>query len=603
MAFLDYGTLERRREMCRRRGAVNRRAAPDVYLGVRAIVSREDGVALAAEDAPDAIEYAVEMRRFDEAATLAAALETGEATAGAPHGRRAPHRRLPRGVPGGRDVRRRGGGEALHRRRLRHAVDAAAATTPPGPATWSRRERFAAGFLGARWGELDGRARDGHARDGHGDLRAEHVLLGAEPALVDAIEFDPGLRRIDVGLDLGVPRHGAPRGRAARPRRRARRGLPSRRGRPRRRSPARLLRRLPRPGPREGGPHPCGAASGRGGGCDGRDRSRTSAAGPEHPVAVGGARSCGDRPRGRDRLRQEYARAGARRTLAPAAPQLRRDPQAARGRRADRPGSGVRVQPRDERVHVPRARTARRRDRRNGDRRRDVPSPPASRRVPGAAGECRRPCRVRGVPGSGRRAGAAGASSRPAGGQHLRRDARGSAPPARRPRPVRRGPARPTRDRAIRPARRSARGRCRGCDRLRGELRSPSTALSRCRPGRSRLPSSRPLRPRGGIRVEDHRRRRRIGSLRRRARARLEPRPPHGRGDRARARLPIRRLRRPPRRFIAPPPPARGRAADARPGARSTPTRASGSRRARSPTPRPRGRCTRWPSASAQRWS
>ena len=56
---------------------MNRRAAPDVYLGVRAIVRRGDGVELAPEDAPDAIEYAVEMRRFDEAATLAAALATG----------------------------------------------------------------------------------------------------------------------------------------------------------------------------------------------------------------------------------------------------------------------------------------------------------------------------------------------------------------------------------------------------------------------------------------------------------------------------------------------------------------------------------------------
>ena len=126
MAFLDYGSLERRREMCLEEVLVNRRAAPDVYLGVRAIVSREDGVALAAEDAPDAIEYAVEMRRFDEAATLAAALETGEAT---PElltdvGRRiaAFHEACPAVV----DVRRRGSGEALHRRRLRHAVDAAA---------------------------------------------------------------------------------------------------------------------------------------------------------------------------------------------------------------------------------------------------------------------------------------------------------------------------------------------------------------------------------------------------------------------------------------------------------------------------------------------
>ena len=80
MAFLDYGTLERRRAMCLEEVAVNRRAAPAVYVGVRAIVSRADRVELAPEDAPDAIEYAVEMRRFDEAATLAAALATGEAT-------------------------------------------------------------------------------------------------------------------------------------------------------------------------------------------------------------------------------------------------------------------------------------------------------------------------------------------------------------------------------------------------------------------------------------------------------------------------------------------------------------------------------------------
>ena len=80
MAFLDYGTLERRRAMCSEEVAVNRRAAPHVYLGVRAIVSRAGRVELAPEDAPDAIEYAVEMRRFDEAATLSAVLATGEAT-------------------------------------------------------------------------------------------------------------------------------------------------------------------------------------------------------------------------------------------------------------------------------------------------------------------------------------------------------------------------------------------------------------------------------------------------------------------------------------------------------------------------------------------
>jgi predicted kinase len=39
-------------------------------------------------------------------------------------------------------------------------------------------------------------------RDGHGDLRLEHVLLGEEVEVVDCVEFDPGLRRIDVAADL-----------------------------------------------------------------------------------------------------------------------------------------------------------------------------------------------------------------------------------------------------------------------------------------------------------------------------------------------------------------------------------------------------------------
>ncbi|HEX6389936.1 MAG TPA: hypothetical protein VFZ89_10820, partial [Solirubrobacteraceae bacterium] len=37
MAFLDYGTLARRREMCRAEVELNRRTAPGIYLGVRAI--------------------------------------------------------------------------------------------------------------------------------------------------------------------------------------------------------------------------------------------------------------------------------------------------------------------------------------------------------------------------------------------------------------------------------------------------------------------------------------------------------------------------------------------------------------------------------------
>ena len=82
----------------------------------------------------------------------------------------------------------------------------------------ARLERSAAAFLAAIWDELDARAARGSVRDGHGDLRLEHVLAGAEIAVVDCVEFDSGLRRIDVAADLGFPVDGAPRARPPRPR-------------------------------------------------------------------------------------------------------------------------------------------------------------------------------------------------------------------------------------------------------------------------------------------------------------------------------------------------------------------------------------------------
>ena len=50
--------------------------------------------------------------------------------------------------------------------------------------------------------EIERRARAGAVRDGHGDLRCEHVLPGPPVRVVDRIEFDPALRRMDVSRDL-----------------------------------------------------------------------------------------------------------------------------------------------------------------------------------------------------------------------------------------------------------------------------------------------------------------------------------------------------------------------------------------------------------------
>src|SRR5512139_829939 len=63
--FLDFSTLERRRRFCGREVELNRRLAPDVYLGVVAI--RRAGRSLAIEGDGRTVEHAVRMRRLSTA--------------------------------------------------------------------------------------------------------------------------------------------------------------------------------------------------------------------------------------------------------------------------------------------------------------------------------------------------------------------------------------------------------------------------------------------------------------------------------------------------------------------------------------------------------
>jgi aminoglycoside phosphotransferase family enzyme/predicted kinase len=202
LAFLDYGTPARRREMCREEVRLNRRLASDVYLGVRALAAAAGGLELADEDDPRAIDYLVEMRRYDEACTLAARLDRGEMR--------------------GEDVVAVAGVLADF-----HAVAPRVAAVASPALTVERRmtdnvhallsiveqrvevdrvlalERFAHAFVVAHRQMLDARARGGSIREGHGDLRPEDVLLeDGRVQIVDCVEFDRAGRELDVADDL-----------------------------------------------------------------------------------------------------------------------------------------------------------------------------------------------------------------------------------------------------------------------------------------------------------------------------------------------------------------------------------------------------------------
>src|SRR5881227_712832 len=73
--FLDYSTLAKRRAACEAELAVNRPFAPGIYLRVLAI-TRDDG-RLTLDGPGEPVEWTVEMRRFDENATLDRLAERG----------------------------------------------------------------------------------------------------------------------------------------------------------------------------------------------------------------------------------------------------------------------------------------------------------------------------------------------------------------------------------------------------------------------------------------------------------------------------------------------------------------------------------------------
>jgi aminoglycoside phosphotransferase family enzyme/predicted kinase len=192
--FVDYGTRERRRSMCHAEVDLNVRFAPALYYGVVALVPHgPDGLRIAPEHDPRAVEYAVVMRRYDERATLAARLERRAVT--------------------GADAADIGGALAKL-----HALAPVAESDGLEPVVaetlgtlaeigaphrrLARLARFCRAALRGLAPELSARAGRGCVRDGHGDLRAEHVLTGAPLQLVDGVEFDPRLRVADVGYDL-----------------------------------------------------------------------------------------------------------------------------------------------------------------------------------------------------------------------------------------------------------------------------------------------------------------------------------------------------------------------------------------------------------------
>jgi aminoglycoside phosphotransferase family enzyme/predicted kinase len=200
--FLDYSTLAKRRRACEAEMAVNAPYAPGIYRGVLAITRETSGkLALSGNGTP--VEWAVDMRRFDEQRTLdhiAAEIDetladalgrvVADAHANTPHSQPPP-------VDAERWIAALGSyidehAEAFAQHPEIFPAAAGNALTRASHATYQRILPL-----------LRERGRQGFVRRIHGDLHLGNiVLIDGRPVLFDAIEFSDVIASGDVFYDL-----------------------------------------------------------------------------------------------------------------------------------------------------------------------------------------------------------------------------------------------------------------------------------------------------------------------------------------------------------------------------------------------------------------
>jgi len=196
---LDYTTLDLREAACRAELRLNRRTAPELYLGIHAI-RRRSGGELGFDGEGPAIDWVVAMRQFDQEDLFEHLADARRLT---PELASALADEIVRLHEAAEHVAGFGGADGLRAtiernhcdQKTKEAVLGSEAVAMLYEASLRALERVAP--------LLDRRREEGRVRRCHGDLRLANIcLLDGRPTLFDAIEFSDDLSCIDVLFDL-----------------------------------------------------------------------------------------------------------------------------------------------------------------------------------------------------------------------------------------------------------------------------------------------------------------------------------------------------------------------------------------------------------------
>ena len=198
LPFLDFSTLEARRFFCEEELRLNRRTAPELYLRVVPIAGTRVRPRIAAKG--KAIEYALQMRRFEQDALAERIARSGELGSARIDALAAVIAAFHAGLAGAANASGHGAQQQVVAPALENFAEIGKLITSPVQSdrikqlhAWTQNEgtRLLATFAE--------RKRDGFVRECHGDLHLGNIAyVDGRPVPFDCIEFSAELRRIDV---------------------------------------------------------------------------------------------------------------------------------------------------------------------------------------------------------------------------------------------------------------------------------------------------------------------------------------------------------------------------------------------------------------------
>jgi aminoglycoside phosphotransferase family enzyme/predicted kinase len=197
--FLDFSTPELRRRACLEEVQLNRRLAPDVYLGVLPITQDSAGI-LALDGNGQPIDWVVQMRRLPVNQTLDVVLREDRLTV--------EHiQSIAKLLTDfySKLLRKSISPDEYHEALDRHIRANGVVLLGSSNADKSRIRRIQTAqllYLNVEADLFGSRATEGRIVEGHGDLRPEHIYLNGRPIVIDCIEFSDELRTLDFADEI-----------------------------------------------------------------------------------------------------------------------------------------------------------------------------------------------------------------------------------------------------------------------------------------------------------------------------------------------------------------------------------------------------------------